>query len=627
MKKIICILVMLMMVSFVYAEDTGFVDLSEEHWAYDEIKLLKEMQVLSGYESREFKPDEHVTREEFAVMLSKVFGLSSDSYLPTFSDVTPDRWSFDYIEASKDYLTGYYPYGGKPFYQPGIYTSREDVTVALIRALNLDNETNVSLAFTDTDEISRNMRPYIATAVNEHLISGYEDNTFRPQNPITRAEIAILLHKALKQSNFSQKFVLEVELPKETPFDKVVVVGKTHPDADVSVNGYSVTNNKGTFSGIYHFDHGEGDYDIEIISKMPDGRIKKDLRQVTYKLPEGYFDIVLDERSETDEIYARGSIFNFNYEHSIYINNESVYIKGDGNWDKKLKLEVGENSFSFEMVDPFGVRHKKGKIVTFNPTGPEISIYNVFDQTTQKKFTLSGMVKDKLDNGVKLYINQKPVSVSGGHFSKIYELKEGDNEFHLTAVNKYGVQSEESFTVDYQLSSTEILDLTYPSSTSKDRIYLEFTCINESQEDFSLYLNGEYHNHLTSFSGDRSEKKYQMKLDLKPGDNTFIIEVNTNGKIESKEISIEYMPPVPSIEILSVDEETYYVSVQTSDDLNAFLNGEKIQQTSRSSVNDDYYLYYYALALKDDENTFRVMNALGLEAEINLSKIKGEDHD
>ena len=41
--------------------------------------------------------------------------------------------------------------------------------------------------------------PHISKAVESGIISGYGDGTFRPQEPITRAEVATMIYRVYKQ--------------------------------------------------------------------------------------------------------------------------------------------------------------------------------------------------------------------------------------------------------------------------------------------------------------------------------------------------------------------------------------------------------------------------------------------
>ena len=78
---------------------------------------------------------------------------------------------------------------------------REDVVYALVKALGYEDKTqfadlSVLNMFRDQNSISSNVKPYMAVAVSNELVSGYEDDTIRAQDPLTRAEFATLLYRA-----------------------------------------------------------------------------------------------------------------------------------------------------------------------------------------------------------------------------------------------------------------------------------------------------------------------------------------------------------------------------------------------------------------------------------------------
>ena len=109
----------------------NFIDLSTNYWANDAITNMAKSGIINGYEDETFRPENAVTREEFATLIARTFYLDLPvGSVPTFYDVQPDHWSYQYIEASKDFLTGYYPPSGKAFFSPEMNTTREDVAVS-----------------------------------------------------------------------------------------------------------------------------------------------------------------------------------------------------------------------------------------------------------------------------------------------------------------------------------------------------------------------------------------------------------------------------------------------------------------------------------------------------------------
>lgn len=82
-------------------------------------------------------------------------------------------------------------------FRPDEPVSRLDFTVFMVRASGAMPAADPQLSFTDADKIPAEFRGYIATALAEGLINGFPDNTFRPTAPITRAQMATILGRAL----------------------------------------------------------------------------------------------------------------------------------------------------------------------------------------------------------------------------------------------------------------------------------------------------------------------------------------------------------------------------------------------------------------------------------------------
>lgn len=187
-----------------------FSDVSESYWAFPYIEEMVERGVLSGYPNGKFYPYNNVSRAEFAkIMVTSSGTLLSHDSAQYFQDVPASHWAHPYISSAMYYLTGYStPYGN--YYYPDQPALREDIAVALVKLKGYDllgaDESILTTMFTDASSISSDAKKYVAVAVERGLISGYEDNTFKGQSSITRAEAATLLWRAYQYGN-DNKFV------------------------------------------------------------------------------------------------------------------------------------------------------------------------------------------------------------------------------------------------------------------------------------------------------------------------------------------------------------------------------------------------------------------------------------
>ncbi len=185
-----------------------FLDVPEDDWAAPYIYNLADRGIVSGYGNGYFGRDNDVLRCEYAKMLVEISKtpINQSSFSP-YVDVPVNEWYFPYVTSSLSYMTGYQTSDGILYFDPEAPASREVVTVAIVKALNLDiskeKKTNEFLAekFSDWENISTHNRAYIAAAVKKGFITGDQEGTFRPESPIIRAEVAIVLQRAFPDGN------------------------------------------------------------------------------------------------------------------------------------------------------------------------------------------------------------------------------------------------------------------------------------------------------------------------------------------------------------------------------------------------------------------------------------------
>ncbi|UJF32895.1 S-layer homology domain-containing protein [Paenibacillus hexagrammi] len=82
----------------------SFKDVPVTHWARQEIAIAKQSGLIQGISDSRFAPDQPITREEMAALLSRVVkttspGATSSSAKTSFSDVPASSWSYDAITA------------------------------------------------------------------------------------------------------------------------------------------------------------------------------------------------------------------------------------------------------------------------------------------------------------------------------------------------------------------------------------------------------------------------------------------------------------------------------------------------------------------------------------------------
>ncbi|MBI9014451.1 MAG: S-layer homology domain-containing protein [Clostridiales bacterium] len=182
-----------------------FVDVNQGEWYYEAVMTMNKYGIISGYpEDNTFRPDNSVSREEFATMMVNALQLETVITKSSFTDVADGYWASKYIETAKSYLTGFVKNGEYTF-KPKSVAVREDMAVALVRALDkpvTEADLVVLNEYEDADDINDNLKNYVASAIANHLMSGIEvdgKKYIKPLDTLTRAQAAALLLSVVKE--------------------------------------------------------------------------------------------------------------------------------------------------------------------------------------------------------------------------------------------------------------------------------------------------------------------------------------------------------------------------------------------------------------------------------------------
>ena len=87
---------------------------------------------------------------------------------------------------------------GENIFGVGKSVSRQDFAVMMYRALADNAGDDAVLRFSDSEEIADYAQAAVKHFVSGGIISGYDDNTFRPNGSITRAEAAKIIYNIIK---------------------------------------------------------------------------------------------------------------------------------------------------------------------------------------------------------------------------------------------------------------------------------------------------------------------------------------------------------------------------------------------------------------------------------------------
>lgn len=169
----------------------SFPDIKFDYWAQNVIEDFVELGYINGYEDGTFRPDNQITRAEFVRIVNNVFGYVN-ARSENFPDVNKPDWYYKdvCIASNAGYINGY----EDGTFRPNNPITREEAAKIVATVLNAKGDRN--LTFIDSDQISNWARESVDALSDNDIINGYEDNTFRPQNNITRAETVQMLNQA-----------------------------------------------------------------------------------------------------------------------------------------------------------------------------------------------------------------------------------------------------------------------------------------------------------------------------------------------------------------------------------------------------------------------------------------------
>lgn len=163
---------------------TSFKDINTSYRAYNEIVYLGTADIVSGDTKGNFQPNRNVTRAEAVAMLGRAIGLDGTKTSTNFSDVSSQNFASGYIKAAA--AKGIVTGNSDGSFKPNQKISRGEMAVLISRAFNYMFDGSVSGATT--------------ALKTRGIAQGLSDGTFGEKNDIVRADFAIFLARAIDYS-------------------------------------------------------------------------------------------------------------------------------------------------------------------------------------------------------------------------------------------------------------------------------------------------------------------------------------------------------------------------------------------------------------------------------------------
>jgi len=160
------------------------------HWAESYINTAVNQKIITGYPDGKFQPDKAVTRAEFATMVNKALGNAGTESL-TFSDVSYGEWYYNDVAkaVAAAYTAGY----DDSTFRPNNPITRQEAAVMISRFVPTYGEGGNLKAYSDYISIADWAYDAVEKVNGKGYIGAYSDGKIHPADQLTRAQTAKII--------------------------------------------------------------------------------------------------------------------------------------------------------------------------------------------------------------------------------------------------------------------------------------------------------------------------------------------------------------------------------------------------------------------------------------------------
>ena len=183
--------------------DTAFTDVQPQDRFYSEISTLAGASIVSGYADNLFRPENQVTRAQFAKIIMLALGKHTEAVegieSPVFRDVvyTGQPYPFDFVQEAA--TLGIVEGNADGTFGPYQGLTRAQLALMLVRAGGAALSAppaGFTLPFVDVPEYAKEA---VAVAFYNQLVSGITDTTFDPYGLAARGQVAKMIYGLMER--------------------------------------------------------------------------------------------------------------------------------------------------------------------------------------------------------------------------------------------------------------------------------------------------------------------------------------------------------------------------------------------------------------------------------------------
>ena len=179
-----------------------FTDVKDDAWYHDDVEEIFNYGFTQGTTATTYSPTNEITRGEFVVMIARALELKPSSETSKFKDID-GKWYQN--EAQALYELGIIKGNTDGTFGGDKTITRQEAATFITRMLthiNVDITVGNTVDFIDMDDISAFAKESVQYLASQGVLVGGGDNKFNPTNNLTRAEMAKILIRTLKLTDW-----------------------------------------------------------------------------------------------------------------------------------------------------------------------------------------------------------------------------------------------------------------------------------------------------------------------------------------------------------------------------------------------------------------------------------------